>query len=346
VIYCAPTVAAREWKVPLDHRALFLEGPTLSTRRLLHHDYPLTFGIVPLLARERFDCIVVAGWSLFASQVAVAWARLRRVPYVLTSESHTLDARPAWVRVLKRTVIPRVVRPASGWLVTGSLARDALVAYGADPARVRVFANTVDVEAHAARVEALRSQRRDWRVQFGVAPDEVAVLSAARLDRIKGLDVLMHSAAGIDGIRLILAGSGPDEGPLRALAAKLGVAATFTGFVGPTQLEAAYAAADVFALVSRSEPWGVVVVEAAAASLPLLLSDRVGAAADLLRPGENGELVSSEDVEMTAAALRRLAVDSDLRTRYGVHSRALAADWGYEPSVAAFADAVRGAVAR
>ena len=52
-----------------------------------------------------------------------------------------------------------------------------------------------------------------------------------------------------------------------------------------------YVDADVFALLSRHEPWGVAVNEAAASGLPLLLSDRVGAAADLLRDGENGFLV-------------------------------------------------------
>jgi len=107
----------------------------------------------------------------------------------------------------------------------------------------------------------------------------------------------------------------------------------------------AYAAADVFALLSAREPWAVVVNEAAACGLPLVLSDRVGAAHDLLRDGENGFLVAAGDVDAASAALRRLADDEELRRAQGARSRELARDWGYGPSVEGFRAAVREAVA-
>ena len=106
-----------------------------------------------------------------------------------------------------------------------------------------------------------------------------------------------------------------------------------------------YVAADVFALLSEREPWAVVVNEAAACGLPLVLSDRVGAAHDLLRDGENGTLVPAGDVGAAAAALRALAADPELRRAQGERSRELARDWGYGPSVEGFLDAVREAVA-
>jgi glycosyltransferase involved in cell wall biosynthesis len=89
-----------------------------------------------------------------------------------------------------------------------------------------------------------------------------------------------------------------------------------------------------------------VVNEAAASGLPLVLSDQVGAAADLLRDGENGALVAARDVAAAAAALGQLARDDELRRRAGARSRELAGGWGYEPSVDAFVDAVREAAAR
>jgi glycosyltransferase involved in cell wall biosynthesis len=105
-----------------------------------------------------------------------------------------------------------------------------------------------------------------------------------------------------------------------------------------------YAAADVFALLSEREPWAVVVNEAAACGLPLVLSDRVGAAHDLLRNGVNGILVPAGDVDESARALLLLASDRDLRLAYGARSRELARDWGYGPSVAGFLAAAREAV--
>jgi glycosyltransferase involved in cell wall biosynthesis len=98
--------------------------------------------------------------------------------------------------------------------------------------------------------------------------------------------------------------------------------------------------------VSRHEPWGVVVNEAAASGLPLVLSDRVGAAHDLLVDGENGFVVPADDVDATAAALKRLADDPELRRSMGTRSRELVRGWGYEPSVESFVAAVREATSR
>jgi glycosyltransferase involved in cell wall biosynthesis len=90
----------------------------------------------------------------------------------------------------------------------------------------------------------------------------------------------------------------------------------------------------------------VVVNEAAASGLPLLLSDAVGAAHDLLREGENGYLVPAGDVPAAVEGLRRLAADSAHRISFGARSRELAGEWGYGPSVEGFRKAVREAAAR
>ena len=60
------------------------------------------------------DCVVVSGWSTFASQAAIVWCRLCRVPYVLVVESHDHDPRRAWRRSVKNAVVPRVVGNAAG----------------------------------------------------------------------------------------------------------------------------------------------------------------------------------------------------------------------------------------
>jgi glycosyltransferase involved in cell wall biosynthesis len=80
--------------------------------------------------------------------------------------------------------------------------------------------------------------------------------------------------------------------------------------------------------------------------LPLVLSDRVGAAHDLLRDGENGFLVPAGEVSAATVALGRLAADASLRRSAGARSRELVRDWGYEPSVENFLAAVREATAR
>jgi glycosyltransferase involved in cell wall biosynthesis len=311
VVYAARTVAGRTWSVELDHPAVFLSGVRIPlVGRLLRHDYPLTPGIRKALRAPRPDVVVVSGWSTFASQAAIAWARAARVPYILLVESHDLGPRAGWRRAVKGTVVPHLVRGAASVLVVGTAARESVVARGAAPERVRVFANTVDV---AHWIERARGLPRH-------AHDGVVVLSVGRAVPEKGFDVLEAACARAD-VQL----------------------ETIAGGLSQEQLAQRYVDADVFALLSRQETWGVVVNEAAASGLPLVLSDRVGAAYDLLRDGENGFLVPSDDVDAAADALRMLAADPELRLSMGARSRELVRQWGYGPSVDSFVEAVREA---
>jgi len=346
VIYAARSVLDRTWTVESEHRAVFLDGARVpGVRRLLRHDYPVTPGIFGELGRARPEVVVVSGWSTFASQAALAWCRTRGVPYLLLVESHDAGPRSGWRRAVKGAVVPSVVRRAAGVLVVGSLARASVVARGADPARVRVFANTIDVQEFGRMAAALAPRRSELRAALGLGEDDIAVLTVARLAPEKGHDLLLRAvaAAGEPRLRPVLVGEGPARHSLEELARSLGIRAVFTGSRPWAEVLEAYVAADVFALLSTFEPWGVVVNEAAACGLPLVLSDLVGAAHDLLVDGENGALVPGGDVDAAARALSALAADPDLRAAQGARSRELVAAWGYEPSVENLLAAVREA---
>jgi glycosyltransferase involved in cell wall biosynthesis len=349
VIYSAGTVAGRGWAVEPRHRSVFLRGAKIpGLRRLLRHDYPLTPGIGAALRKARPEVVVVSGWSTFASQAAIVWCRAHRIPYLLLVSSHDAAPRPGWRRALKGAVVPRLVRSAAGALVLGTLSRRSLAAYGMPEERMHVFANTVDLAAWAKEAGRLAGRRPELRAALGAGSDDVLVLSVARLAPEKGLDTLIEAVAAAGDPRLALAvvGSGPEGRALERLAGRLGVRLQLVGDLPYERLPETYVAADLFALLSRSEPWGVVVNEAAVCGLPLILSDQVGAAPDLLREGENGALVPAGDVSAAAAALRSLATDSDLRLAAGTRSRELVQGWDYESSVESFLAAVETAARR
>ena len=78
---------------------------------------------------------------------------------------------------MKGAVVPAVVRGAAHVLVVGTLARESMLARGADPARIDVFADTIDVAAFGEHADALASQRDELRREAGVGPDDVAALA-------------------------------------------------------------------------------------------------------------------------------------------------------------------------
>jgi len=355
VFYYAKNEADRDWSVNADAtsrlRVEFLPGRALhvrAKRSLFFHWNP---SIVGRLRKGRFDVVVIPGWSMPTSVAAATTCRATRTPYVIFSETHGRSPRPAWLRVGKRIALRPIVAGASAWLATGTLSEEFFVRHGADRARIFRFANTPDVDALVPKIDAARARRAAVRAAMDVPADEPMALFVARLIGAKDPKTLLAAQALLEekgrAPWLVLVGTGAEAKSLREFAATRRLSRVrFLGSREPEELPEIYAAADLFVLPSLHEPWGVVVNEAMAAGLPVVLTERVGAAADLLVDGANGRLVPAGDAAALADAIGEIAGDADLRARMGAESRRIVAGWGYEPSVRGFVAAARTAAGR
>ena len=283
-----------------------------------------------LLRRFRPDVVVVGGWNqpAFWQALVAARARVRR-------RSVGGEQRVA-MRAARRMscAVSRCHARADSSFPAVRRARTC-EELGASAERIFVAPNAVDFGVFAERVEAERADRAALRERLGL--EGCVFLYVGRLEREKGLDVLVEAMDGVPG-RLVLVGSGPLELELRSRA-------RVVGQLGRDELVPWYAAADVLVLPSRSEPWGMTLNEGAAAGLPLVATDAVGAAHDLIEPGVNGFRVPAENVAALREALRTLASDEELRRRAGLRSRELAERFRPETWAAGVVSAAR-AVAR
>lgn len=165
------------------------------------------------------------------------------------------------------------------------------------------------------------------RVGANVAPGDIVVGAAARLDPVKDLATLVRGfAAAREGhpeLKLIIAGEGPERPALEALAEELGVrgAVTLAGWLD--DMEEFYSALDINALSSLSETFPYALTEGAAYRLPTVAS-AVGGIPRLIEDGKTGFLFAPGDWEKLGARLAQLASDPGLRERLGaaVHERA------------------------
>ena len=160
----------------------------------------------------------------------------------------------------------------------------------------------------------------------------------------KNLGLLMEAfaACGFDAgeAELELCGTGPLEAELRALAERLSLPVRFRGYAAPSALPELYARADVLALVSTYEPFGVTAREAAATGLPLICTERAGAAGDVAVDGENAVLVDPSSRAAVTDALLALVRDHSLRARLAAGSLAVTERHPLEADVEAFERAV------
>nr|WP_279310488.1 glycosyltransferase family 4 protein [Salinibacter ruber] len=160
----------------------------------------------------------------------------------------------------------------------------------------------------------------------------VTFLFCGQMIHRKGVDLLLRAfealvADGLD-VRLVLVGR---EAELPGMMEDVGPAArgriAFEGFQDPDDLPRYFGQADVFVLPSRHDGWGVVVNEALGAGLPLICSEAVGAAHDVIQPEENGVVVPSGQEQALRDAMRRVARDDELRTKWRRGARQNADDW-------------------
>jgi glycosyltransferase involved in cell wall biosynthesis len=155
----------------------------------------------------------------------------------------------------------------------------------------------------------------------------VHCLAVTRLIERKGVGDLLRAWAMLERGRFALeiAGGGPDEQRLRALATELGISReiTFAGALSREEVARRCQHADLFVLTPHEEAFGNVFAEALAAGLPIVASD-VGAIPDLVQTGENGILVPPGDSAAIARALRELGDDPERRACMAVRNRARA----------------------
>lgn len=312
------------------------ESRTLPGRHLIRNGRWIVFSrsVFSELRRFKPDVVVVGGWNQPAFWQAAIYTRVRRLPLAAWIESTARDERSGsrWLEVVKR----RLIAACSGFLVPGIASREYLRSLGVVDEDIVTAPNAVDLEIFGERVAAVRAERDRLRAELGL--EGCVFLYVGRLDPEKGVDTLLGAIAGLPATTVVIVGQGSDEARLQALAP---AQARFTGWVERDDLVRWYAAADAFVLPSRSEQWGMVLNEAAAAGLPLVSTDAPGAAHDLIEDGVNGFRVPANDAGALGVALRRIADDPAWRMSAGHHAAELGRQFTSEAWSAAVATLAR-----
>jgi glycosyltransferase involved in cell wall biosynthesis len=286
--------------------------------------------LIDTLAREEPDAVVFHSYDHLAHLRGMDWCRRRRIPAFLYADSNLHGDRPAFFqRIAKRRIIPWVARRVRNIFVFGSLGRRYYERYGV-PGDQCVFC---PMEPDYAQIERVtQADIRGATDRFGLDPARKRFVFVGRVTPVKGPDVLLKAftqiAAQAPDWDLLMVGDGPMRAECEALVpADLKHRVKWAGFVADQRVVSAlYRASHVFVLPSTYEPWALVVNEAAAAGLPLITTDVVGASAELVRDGENGRRVPPGQVQPLADALLEAAAPGAAE-RMGEASLRVLAHW-------------------
>ncbi len=323
-----------------------LDGPLAGHRRARWHEVPVPSRVPSQLLRNQWfavgstrrlramkpspDLVVVNGGITYhpadvniAMFVHAHWRRVRPAEdegRFLQSAYHRLYAslNACWERRAFRNAAVAVA-------LSEPVAEQLRELVDTVPSRTHVIEPGVDADAFRCLADGEATPLRD---ELGVGPDErLAFFVGDLATRRKNLGLVLHAVAQVSGVRLAVVG-GTTRSPYPKMAHDLGVADRVT-FLGrrddvPTLLREA----DVFCFPSRYDPWALVVTEALASGVPVVVGPEVGAAS-VVEHGRNGWLLhDADDLDGMASALRDVVRDgTSPHRRQSVRETVLEQTW-------------------
>jgi len=304
-----------------------------------------------LIRDGQFDAIIChTGYMRASFWITFIAARLSGVPFLFGTDANVLAPRDSssWKIRVKKVLLPLVYSIADQVVVPSTATYKFLRSLGITADRITLTPYSVDNDwwqEQSSRVDRV-AVRLAWRVD----PGATVVLYCAKLQSWKRpLDLLRaFSIAAVPNSVLVFAGEGPLRSELQAEAASLGIEerVRFLGFVNQSQLPSIYTASDLMVLPSEYEPFAVVVNEASCCGCPVIASDRVGAAQDLIAPVNPSFIYPCGNVEALAQLLKVVLADPVGRATCAHAARQRMESWSIRENVSATEEAIRRAIAR
>ena len=289
---------------------------------------PALFGKLTELAP---DVVFVPGWSMVEALAALLWCAENNVPSVIMSEStqHDFD-RQALKELCKR----RIVNLASALFVGGTAHAEYGIALGFPQERISFGYDVVENSDFEFGATNARNNAAAVRNRLNL-PDDYFFAAARLIEKKNHLRLLEAFANFLERAEgntwgLVIAGPGPMKAELEAKVDHLGIAdnVRLLGALKYEEMIECYGLAGALIHPSTTEQWGLVVNEAMAAGLPVLVSERCGCAPDLILDGRNGFTFDPFNVDEIADVMMRIADPKCDRIAMGLESTKIIADWG------------------
>jgi glycosyltransferase involved in cell wall biosynthesis len=307
---------------------------------------PPHWGVLREVTMASYDVLWLHGYHHITLAGAVVLGRARRRRVMVREDQTLLKPRSRYKQAVKKVALRALFSAVDG-LYVGEESRRFFRSFGVPDERLFRVPYALDSNYLERQVEELAPDRAMLRRKLGIDDDAPVILFVGKLVTTKSPETLLAAFSKVRQQRpcwLVFAGDGELRAALEAEVRHQKIPnVLMTGFVNQTGIPEIYCASDVFVLPSRNETWGMVMHEAMTFGLPVVVSDHVGCAADLVRPGWNGFVTRAGDVDDLADSLSALVDSRELRRRLGANSRTLIAEY----SVEAAADAlVAAALAR
>jgi 1,2-diacylglycerol 3-alpha-glucosyltransferase len=284
-------------------------------------------GVTQALDRLDPDAVAINSYSFPDARACLEWCRRNKRIAVVITDSKEDDSPRVWLRErLKASII----KEFDAALLAGTPHEAYFRGLGFPPHRIRLGCDVVDNDYFAVASDRVRTNGTDLGHLPGLGLGNPFFLTVTRLLAIKNVDGLIAAYAAYrrkvsTPWSLVIVGDGPEREALEQAASGIG-GVFFAGFRQIDELPAYYGLASAFVLPSHKDTWGLVVNEAMASGLPVLVSSRAGCARDLVKEGENGYSFDPTATTRLTKLLVDVSSSANLR-QMGMRSIEIISEW-------------------
>lgn len=327
VLFLSDSARDRQWDTAFYKKQIKFKYKILPNIKLIFPfknipEYNINLSIFKELHKEKYDVIISCGWVDFASQIAPFLKKIFNYKFILWSGS-TKD-EPSLQRKITLPLVKLIVKKSDYFIAYGNKAKKYLLLLGAPKKKIVCSFNSIDV-THFKKYSRLLSKQQaiKLRKKYGLAKDHKLLLYVGQFIDRKNIEVLIKATSLIKdkNITLILLGYGSKKSDYLKLAKKSKVNLKIINHLELDKVPSIYAIADLFILPSKEEAWGLVVNEAMACGLPVLVSDKVGCVDDLVIEGKNGFSFRYNNPKELAKKIDMILKNKKLRTAMGKYGQ-------------------------
>lgn len=326
-------------------RVTLFENNSQPARKLIR-------GIQTALGECRPDAVAIPGWADAVAFSAIQWCGKKGIPVIVMSETTEWDEpRVVWKEWIKR----RILRMCSAGLVGGQPHAEYLSRLGMSHDRIFQGYDAVDNEYFAQRASEARNHKPEIRKKYGL-PENYFLASARfiekkNLSRLIQAYALYRESAEKNGKQkqeiwnLVLLGDGPLKIEIGRRVSGLGLNefVFMPGFKQYDELPAFYALAKIFIHASTVEQWGLVVNEAMASGLPVLVSNRCGCVRNLVHEDVNGYTFDPYNTKQIAEIMVRVSNSQFPLSDFCAASTRIIGEWSPNRFARGLSEAVEAA---
>lgn len=322
------------WDVPIldGYRSIFLKNYARDKFSGFFKRVNLTAPIK--IFRSNFDVLLIHGHDNFTSIILLVLGKLLSKKVFYRGESFNITQNRSFKVRLKKSILKTILQKCDVVFYSCSGNQEYFKSLGIDDGRLRFLPCSVDNEFFQNKKKELLGSEHDVRSSLGINKEDIVILFSARMvERKRPMELLMAVSSDErlkKTVTCLFVGDGPLLDELKTFSGSMGIKSCFVGFINQSEISKYYLVADIFYIWSSYDASPKALNEAQIFGLPIVASESIGTAYDLvIRP--NTGIVAASFEEMVDG-IKRLVFDKNLREYLGGNGSSVVADWSSSDS--------------